>query len=663
MLNRSRSIRLIALLLGIVILASCTPNKELVITAKFLANDQTIECPPICVEVDDPPSGPDTSEPISIEVCPVGTDCFQLESGQSVKVSSDVTVRVPDGISPGQQLPTMEKDSYLKFMEWSDGNTDNPRTVEFSAGAADLTAYFAAWEPLTVSSDATDRGCGNDVGIWLGTSASWAPVTDQPQYQIVQGPVTSSHVSDADLYTVHKTNDVNMWILLPREEQFSLLSEKNGQLGNRPGQIEIEWESGSYPTWAWPSPEVLEPDEPPIPNIDDADIAWVKGTWIFDCGHQDSAIEQGAWTEIHPPIATAVMRGTREGRLFFKEYISTFYPELELHEEAKGIQAVQVDMWINGDGGEGAVKSVKCAKAFGDGAGCIFNPVFDITGVYEFDVPLPPAPSPLDPEAQFHIGFRRLQPGQPVPEITPTFFTEATDHLHVKLDLSNYKDAWSTCKQQNELPGENLVNCAGDAYGVTMIAGWEVFKYPTDLHLVRLTVNSIQIFDDMEGEGTDGEYKLWLDVGPSGALTGDAPGNGHVALHTINPALNDVAGNGESYSLTQNGNSLVFLFNVRENNPESNKISLTLDGYEEDLIWDDKLRKLVRVFHQGFVTFDGTPPGGALPSYGMETVFGTVRANTSSPIPYSDYVRRIPDACINCFTHSLDYTIEEVSLP
>jgi hypothetical protein len=645
---------------GLLILVSCTAQRELTITAKFLVNDQPIQCPPICVEVDNPTSGSDTTKPISFEICNADADCVEVESGQSAQMLSNATVRAPDGISRGEQLPTMEKESYLKFMEWGDGSTDNPREVGVGPSPADLTAYFAAWEPLTVATTATARGCGNGAGILLGTSSAWAPVVDQPEFQTVQGPVTDSHVSAVDLFSNHTTNDVNMWILLSREEQFNLLSEKNGELGHRPGQIEIEWEEGSWPMWAWPSPESQGLDEPPVPDPDDADIAWVKGAWIFDCAHQDDGIVQGAWTEIHPPIAVAVMRGTAQGRLFLKEDIATYFPEL--HEKATGIQGVQVDLWINGDAGP-AVESVKCAKAWGQGAGCIATPVFDITGIYEFDIPLPPAPTPLEPEAQFRVQFLRLEPDQPMPEITPSVIDATTNQLHLRLDLSDYKDKWSTCQKQNDLPGENLVNCAGAAYGVTVIAGWEVFAYPTDLHRVRLMVNSIEIHDDGEGEDGDGEYKMWLEVGPGAALAGDPLNPATVALHRINPSLNSVEGNGETYPLIQNGNALVFFFNIRESDPASNLLSLYLHGYEDDPIWDDELRDLVRVFYRDSVVWEvsGIAPDWAPASYGMETFFGTVRANTTPPIPYSDPVPG--DCSVPCTNHWFDYIIEEVPLP
>lgn len=667
---------MVALLLAIVLSSSCATGKEvtLTITAKYLANDQPIQCPTTCMEVDNPKSGSDTTKPLSFEVCSASTGCFQLESGTSAKVHSNATIKAPDGISRGQQLPALEKDVYLKFQKWNDGVGAFPRTLGSTADNVDLIAYYAAWEPATVATTSSGRGCGNDVEIFLGTGAQWAPVQDQPEFNEIEGPVTDSHVSDTDFYGNHNSNDVNMWVLLSGEEVFKMLSRNvSGQYGQRSGQIVVEWEEGSYPTWAWASRETVNQDEPAVPKIDDADYVWVKGKWIFDCGHEDDQILQGAWTEIHPPLATAVMRGTREGKLFLKDDVSKYFPDL--HKRATGLQGVQVDLWINGDGG-GAVESVKCAMTWAAGMGCVFTPVFDIRGVYEFDVPLPPAPSPLYSEAKFRVKFLRLQSGQPQPVVTPAVVTSSTTELHVKVDLSNYTDTWQTCTKQNTLYGENLVNCHGDAYGVTIIAGWEIFSYPPDLHRVRAIINGIQIFDDMEGEDGDGEYKLWLEAGPAAALGGDPLNPTIVALHNLNPGLNDAAGDGESYPLLQNNSPLMFLFNIRENSTESNKLRLLLDGYEDDPVWDDEIRDLLRVFYSGYSLWDpdnGYPDWAAQPpmncttlppascTYGKETRWGTVRGTSTPPIRYGDQVWG--DCSVPCFNHLLDYTIEELALP
>lgn len=656
------SVKLVLILIGLALAIISTPAGAITIIAKYLSNDQIIECPPGCMEIEGTVV-PDSIGPISFRVCDQNNNCFQLVSGSTAEILENSNVKAPDGISPGEQLPNMEEDVYLQFRRWGDGTTDNPRLIGPTTGPADLVAYYDFGGPSTVGMKANARGCGDRLFILLGSSVSWAPVSDEPEYQTILGPVTEFHVSPKDLYSNHKTNDVNAWIKLSARQRVELLSVKNGQRGDRPDQIEVEWEQGSYPTWAWASREAsIHDEEEEVPETNDADLAWVKGSWIFDCGHPDSDIDQGAWTEIHPPIATAVMRGTRQGKFFLKDDVSEYFPNL--HEGAVGIEGVQVDLWINGDGGD-AVKSIKCAKILSEGSGCIFTPVFDVAGIYEFDVPLPPSPSPIGPGAQFRIEFLRLQPDQPKPKVTRVV-VDGREQLHVKLDLTNYDDVWRTCLKQNELYGEHLVNCSGEAYGVTIIAGWEVFQYPPELHRIRVSFNSVQIFADREGEPIgDGEYKLWLDLGPGGVLAGDPTKKSvNIPLHDRNKALNDVEGNGESYSLIKDGSPLLLFFNVISNRPESDHLRIRLYGYEDDPISDDKLGEILRIFYNVYSVWEpsGFKPSWAPPTYGIETEFGTVRAGTEPGIvPYSDPANG--SCAVPCINHWLDYTVEEISLP
>lgn len=655
MLDRITDLKYLYPLLIIPILISCN-NQELTVTAKLLFTDQNIECPPICMEG---PTDSDTPSPLSFKICFPDDDCLQIESGKSIIMSSSVTVKAPDGESPGEQLPTLEEGVFLKFDRWSDGNTDNPRTIAMGDAISDLVAYYDISVPQAIGTTASSRGCGNIAGIITGLSSSWAPVVDTPNYHIVQGPVMSSRVSDEDLYTIHESNDLNMWILLSEREQVKMLSSKNGQLGNRPGQIEVELESGSIPTWAWPSEEVPDKEGQPDVSSNNADIAWIKGVWIFDCGHQDSEISHGAWTEIHPPIATAVMRGTRNGKLFLKQDISEYFPDL--NELATGIEGVQVDLWLNEDVGEGAAKSVQCAMALANNQGCIFDQVLDINDIHEFDIPLPPPPDGLDPAAVFRIKVLRLQEGQPEPEITQ-IVSNGVRKLHVKLDLTDYNDTWRTCTLQNELYNQDLINCQGNAYGATIIAGWEIFKNPADLNRVRLMVHNLQLFGDYETEGGNGEYKIWLDLGPGAAFGGDPLNSSHIALHKINKDLTSAPGEGESYPLYEDGSPLTFYFNIRENNPESNRIRIFLNGYEQDAIWDDDLNNLERIFYKDDVFWEvaGVSPSWAPSSYGEEKMFGAFRAGTSPPISYEDGI--FGESSVPSFNHRLDYFMEEIEL-
>ena len=637
--------------------ATVTPVANVVIhiTGKYSGTDTAIMCPPICVQSEKGAGGSDHSDeastsPLTFRVCSPSTlECIDVISGETVTVPGDSTIEAPDGVSPGEKLPKFEEDSSVQFRSWEDGTTSNPRQIVLSNGTLEITAFYSNQDPNLQASTATEAGC-NITKLF----PEWVQVQPDPEYVDIQGPAVDTHIAGEDWQLTHNTNDLNFWVELGVDEQDQhLLSHRwDGQLGDRPNQIEVEWEEGSIPLWAWPStgPTKIN-DSYDISPAEDTDIVWVRGKHIYDCGRQDSnEILEGAWTEVHPPIATATMRGTRQGRLFPKENFNI----PELNERAKGLEGVQVDVWINGDGG-GVVETLKCPSWDpSDPSGCVFDPSFNISHIYEFDVPLPPPPADLDPTANFRIiNNLRLLPGQPVPEVTQTAVG-----LHVKIDLSNYKDTFLTCDN------EQLVNCNGYAYGVTIIAGWEFFHYPSDTRRIRLTFEGITIYDDQEGEQVgDGEFKFLLQVGPSAALALNTEAD--VRLEKINKGLQDARGDGETYDLIKDGTRLTFEFNVNESNPESNRIYFNLDGEEEDLIWNDPQNSVVRTFYYEYSQGQFWPPDWATADYGKEVQFGTVRLNTSPPILYDDTHFPLGD-CITvpaCKVYSIKYTIEELPLP
>jgi len=667
----------LALAITFTLLVGCTPipaDKEITLTARELETGQVLQCPPICLQVEKPK---DAAIPLAFTVCSAATGCFSLESGKSAKVSSPVTLTAPDGTSSGQVMATFEEGVFLKFHSWEDKSKTNPRQITLTAPSMDLSAYFAVWEPKPITTSASQAGCKpSPIGAFVGTFLAFPPaapfmldwanwVEISRGYQTVSGPVTAGHIAGEDFFGSHLTQDYNFWLLLSGENAISMLSQnKNGQYGERPNQFVVEWEEGSYPRWAWPYPSATAAklDKPKPSDILDGDLAWVTGKHIYDCGHQEDYILQGAWTEIHPPIGTAVMRGIHGGKLFLK-LDDTANELTDLNPRATGIEGVQVDIWFNGDGGA-AVETLQHK---------VPGTPFDIRGKYEIQVPLPPPPQPLYPEAKFKVYFSRLLPSQPQPMVTP-HFTPSGGTLDITLDLSNYDDTWQTCKQQTQF-GEKLSNCRGAAYGVRIKAGWERFDYPPDLRRVQVTLGDVKIYDDYEGEDGDGEFKMWLDVGPAAAL---GQGEVSVALHDINTGLGDAAGNGESYSLVKNGNLLTYVLNIRENIPESNYLQLYLHGYEDDPIWDDAFNKLEREFRKTTTTWkpsNGYPkwavgcysgggpvlPGTPACEYGNEKSFGTERTNTQQPIPYDDHVWG--DCNVPCWGYSLSYRIEELKLP
>ena len=688
------------------------PTGELTIRAKAAGTDLDLPWPGIGME-DPPPFTPkasaaqrkdrDMATPVTFQVYDTRQkQWIPLQRGAVATFPHTVILKAPDGNPKhGEQLATTEPEDYLQFHSWNKVNKVNPVKVTLSY-PAQIDAFYTffdppplPWPPQPGSSTkdpgtrAEECGCNWTAGVF---GPNWVQTNPLEEYVDIQGQVMESHVSGTDLFLSHSSKDWNVWILLSGEDPMKYLSQENGRWGERPNQIGLEWESGSWPKWARPMEYLLGPDELP-PKVY-GDIIWARGKHIYDCGHQRASINNGAWTEIHPPIATAVMSGTQVSRDFYlidDEDIGKAIGEQSgktLTQGTKSISGVQVDFWANSDPGP-AGRHVKCGAAMSSlifgGITCPgVDNLLDIKQTYTFEVPLPPPPPSLNGEAQysqFHWWLGRLESGQPRPRvtITPANYTwqNPPTKLTVEVDLRNYTDH-GTCARQAALYQEELSNCGGEAYGFTLRAGWEVLAYPPDLRRIRVNVESLMVYHDSEGWG-DGEFKVNLHIGPKtilGTKTDPLPDDpGPIeALQSINPGLND-AHNGTPYNLfgkPHGSPMLSYLLNVRTNEPGKNQWTLKVEGYEEDVFCDDDFGNLGRKFPSSesqFLEFQGLWPdwSGCDAShwnpqtvcwYYFETVFGTTRNIDAIPIRYED--KRMVDGEV---IYGLNYWVSEEALP
>jgi uncharacterized repeat protein (TIGR01451 family) len=129
----------------------------------------------------------------------------------------------------------------------------------------------------------------------------WVWVDPSQKLKDVSGTVNESFVTHTDFPAVHDTHDQNTHLTIDPGYE-NLLSDVND-----PGEIEMEWEIGTFPSevsgdppertfprWAWPSA---------------GDRVWLNGNWIFDCGHPVEVNGDNHYhSEIHPPRAIASMR-------------------------------------------------------------------------------------------------------------------------------------------------------------------------------------------------------------------------------------------------------------------------------------------------------------------------------------------------------------------
>jgi hypothetical protein len=189
--------------------------------------------------------------------------------------------------------------------------TVNPTATTISLTVRTASLSLKVEGPNTPIDGGVARSTCDDWRIDLGITSidipepGWVLVKkafpSRPQFRSVSGVVSKSKITHSDFPTLHDTHDQNTDIRLDVGQE-NILSDAND-----PGELEVEWETGTYtnetgknapertfPKWVWPSI---------------GDRVWFNGNWIVDCGHP--VTKNGAdrsKAEIHPPRAVATMR-------------------------------------------------------------------------------------------------------------------------------------------------------------------------------------------------------------------------------------------------------------------------------------------------------------------------------------------------------------------
>lgn len=233
----------------------------------------------------------------------------------------------------------------------------------------------------------------------------WAPVLNgnvSPPISdpvLIHGTAVESHVSKEDFPAGHVTFDQNTDLLLQGDDARFLAT------GNPSGILELEWETGSFPAWAWP-------------GIGDRVVA--LGRWIFDCGHPDplspglcrgtanafcvsnadctgaTPICDGAAfsyrSEMHPPQATAVIRSGGGG---------------VLGDEGRAVPVTRADVFVSADGGGSGdacvVSHRPSAQAVIFGPSCfpLAAPLAPLNAKdFTFEIPLPDVAHGREPQLE-----------------------------------------------------------------------------------------------------------------------------------------------------------------------------------------------------------------------------------------------------------------------
>jgi hypothetical protein len=352
----------------------------------------------------------------------------------------------------------------------------------------DFVGHDIGWTWVDPSSDATRirEVTGKVVPFSLDTGKVESS-GDELEQSDLDGN-RSSFLTHTDGPPYHNSHDFNTHVIVDEPLHDALLSPTNDldddtkdetvNLGDlHPTMMEVEWESGILPTektgdgtagfnntpifpkWAWPSP---------------GDRVWFMGNHIYDCGHPIELTDDNEYykSEIHPAIAVASMRD-----------------EVMLLPGTgpTPVRVTATDLYIHGDGG--FATSVLAEHSIFGGSE---DHTTSIARDYDFDIHLPPRPSPTAMLAHPVL----IGPGNTwdTPESAPVFMEDFDNkagpmlHVHIHLAGSGIPDL--------------------GVYARQIIAGW--VEPEEGIHHIQITLNQMLLHNDMELQGFDGELSFFF---------------------------------------------------------------------------------------------------------------------------------------------------------
>ena len=114
-------------------------------------------------------------------------------------------------------------------------------------------------------------GCQrNPAGLLSFTSPEWVYVYRDPAPRVVEGTAVSTHTAGGDLPQGHDWYDLNSNINVDSTYAYLLATGNFAGNGEETGRLHVEWETGSVPTFVWPT---------------ESDRVKLWGSWAWDCGH------------------------------------------------------------------------------------------------------------------------------------------------------------------------------------------------------------------------------------------------------------------------------------------------------------------------------------------------------------------------------------------
>jgi hypothetical protein len=335
----------------------------------------------------------------------------------------------------------------------------------------------------TNSSSSTCSSVGNGI---LAPHWTYVPGSSDPT--TIEGQVTYSKYATDDTFWDHHTSDSNFFVYPDAQYQGMLAAPGNFHTGepNELGRIEVEWEFGSFPSWALPR---------------QGDRVHVEGAYIFDCGHSP-----GYRSEIHPPRLVMALRNQAQDSYGGQSTPRPGWPGTLPGLGSLPIATSRADIYASSDGGE-AREQENC---FGLLSGCPFGldwyqPLADHN--YHLFVP-----APVKPAGNYSMLWQATD--RPIPggmtRFTPTI-TPSTDPsnpgVNVDYDFSSFTE-----------PSNHLYGA-----GTSVVVGWNK-PAVTAPRRVKVVIDSYHVDDPMDGSYTlclptctkyffDGKWSLSTIVG------------------------------------------------------------------------------------------------------------------------------------------------------
>jgi len=375
---------------------------------------------------------------------------------------------------------------------------------------ASLALMVASWPALAAGPDSTTQplqdGCQrNPEGLLTFTSPEWVFVFKDPSAKVVEGTARSTHTAGADLPQGHDWYDLNSNVDVDPQYQSLLGTGNFAGAGEETGRLHVEWETGSVPTFVWPT---------------EGDRVKLFGSWIWDCGHWGQSFTDpdyflpgsgetpfstnvpGESTEFHPMQAMIVTRA------------NPYLPQ---------VTETESDVYISNDGTIAHAEE-QCAiehpppagsTTYGpDYSACLNDPTKRHQTINDRDytsfVPAPPKPT-----QSATLGFRVVDMGSNGPQEQVQVLQ---DGINVTIPFHGFPDSGAPLR-----------------YAKSFFVRWQgTAKPPVHLQVTFKTLTVIHSLDPNPARGTQtgvppGEYNLYLDLNGFWKFLNDwAPGLGAV---------------------------------------------------------------------------------------------------------------------------------------